>query len=293
MDSLSISYPNRQALLDNKVDSVAITGGIGVLGTRKTYYYAYVQDDIKVRSNLTVNLGLRYEYYGVNKEVHDRYRVFDLNECKGFCPHGTPWYFPDRNNFDPRVGIAWAPKALKGRTVIRTGGGIYHGPGQVDDVNTPLDNYITNYSLTRNEAPNLAYPITPFLGMAKEVGITPRSMQRDRSDLYSANWGLSIQQQLPAGFITQVAYSASIGKKLFATSCAQCHPNQVKATSDNAHAKVAQAGNPNTPTCADCHNPHATTAKPAIPPAVSGALQGVTGVASGTPVAEAKSSCGT
>jgi hypothetical protein len=152
----------------------------------------------------------------VNREVCDRYRVFDAWECKGFCPMGTPWYFPDRNNFDPRVGIAWAPKALKGRTVIRTGGGIYHGPGQVDDVNTSLDNYISNYSLSRNEAPNLSYPITPFLAQAREVGASPRSLQRDRRDLYSANWGFSIQQELPAGFITQAAYSASIGKKLFA-----------------------------------------------------------------------------
>lgn len=39
-------------------------------------------------------------------------------------------------------------------------------------------------------------------------------------------------------------------------TCAQCHPNQVKEISDNAHAKVAQAGNANTPQCADCHNPH-------------------------------------
>ena len=97
----------RNALLANRVDSVAITGGAPVLGTRKWYYFAYVQDDWKVRPNLTLNLGLRYEYYGINREVNDRYRVFDMYECRGFCPQGTPWYFPDRNNFDPRLGIAW------------------------------------------------------------------------------------------------------------------------------------------------------------------------------------------
>ncbi|PYV16867.1 MAG: hypothetical protein DMG07_06985, partial [Acidobacteria bacterium] len=69
----------------------------------------------------------------MNREVADRYRVFDLYECRGFCPHGSAWYFPDRNNFDPRLGIAWAPRALKGKTVIRTGVGVYHGPGQIDD----------------------------------------------------------------------------------------------------------------------------------------------------------------
>ncbi|MFB3826682.1 MAG: carboxypeptidase regulatory-like domain-containing protein [Bryobacteraceae bacterium] len=212
----SVTYPNRTAFLNNAVDSVSVGAGYPVQGTRKWMYMAFMQNDFKVTPELTVNLGLRYEFYGVNSEVRDRYRVFDAWECNGFCPMGTPWYFPDRNNFDPRVGLAWAPKALKGKTVFRTGGGIYHGPGQVDDVNTALDNYVSNFSLTRNEAPGLSYPITPFLGLAREVGVTPRSLQRDRRDLYSANWGFSVQQELAAGFVTQVAYSASVGKKLFA-----------------------------------------------------------------------------
>jgi len=214
--SFTVTYPNRTAFLNNAVDTVSIGAGNAVLGTRKWSYYAYVQDDFKLKPELTLNLGLRYEYYGVNNEVADRYRVFDIYECRGFCPHGTPWYFPDRNNFDPRVGIAWAPKALKGKTVIRTGAGIYHGPGQVDDVNASLDNYADNYSLTRNEAPNLSFPITPFLGLARNIGLTPRSLQRDRRDLYSTNWGFAIQQELPAGFITQVGYVSTVGKKLFA-----------------------------------------------------------------------------
>ncbi len=215
LDSLSVTYPNRTAFLNNAVDSVSIGTGNEVLGTRKWYYFAYVQDDLKLRPELTLNLGLRYEYYSVNREGHDRYRVFDINECRGFCPQGTPWYFPDRNNFDPRVGIAWAPKALKGKTVIRTGAGIYHGPGQVDDVNAAIDNFSDNFSLTRNEAPNLSYPITPFLGLARDVGITPRSLQRDRRDLYSAQWGFSIQQELPASFVTQVGYVGSSASKVF------------------------------------------------------------------------------
>ncbi len=215
-DSVSITYPNVTALLNNRVDQVNITTGNDVLGTRKWYYYGYAQDDFKVRPNLTLNLGLRYEYYSVNREVHDIYRVFDLNACRGFCPHGTPWYFPDRNNFDPRIGIAWSPKALKGKTVIRTGAGIYHGPGQIDDVNTPLDNAADRFSLTTAEAPGLSFPITPFLGLARDVGVTPRSLQRDRRDLYSVQWGFSIQQELPAKFVTQVGYVGSSGVKLFA-----------------------------------------------------------------------------
>ena len=117
VEASTVNFTTRPNLLANRVDSVAITGGANVLGTRKTYWYGYVQDDFKILPNLTLNLGLRYEYYGVNREVHDIYKVFDLNACSGFCPQGTPWYFPDRNNFDPRIGLAWS----LGKTVIRTG----------------------------------------------------------------------------------------------------------------------------------------------------------------------------
>jgi hypothetical protein len=60
----------------------------------------------------------------------------------------------------------------------------------------------------------LSYPLAPFLDQAKAVGVTPRSLQRDRRDLYSAQWGLSIQQQLPYQFTTQIAYSASSASKV-------------------------------------------------------------------------------
>ena len=42
----------------------------------------------------------------------------------------------------------------------------------------------------------------------------------------------------------------------YKNTCKQCHPNEAEAVMDNAHAKLAKNGNPNTPICADCHNPH-------------------------------------
>jgi hypothetical protein len=213
-DAISVTYASRNDLLANKVDRVSITGGSDVLGTRKWYMFGYAQDDLKLRPNLTINLGLRYEYYGVNNEVNDRYRVFDLFECRGFCAHGTPWYFPDRNNFDPRFGIAWSPKALNGKTVIRAGAGIYHGPGQIDDQNSAIDNVAERFSLTAADAPGLAFPVAPFLSLARDIGASPRSLQRDRRDLYNSQWGFSVQQELPAAFITQIGYVGSAASKV-------------------------------------------------------------------------------
>lgn len=54
------------------------------------------------------------------------------------------------------------------------------------------------------------------------------------------------------------AQSAQEYVKQYEATCTQCHPNQTKATMDNAHSKLAAEGNPNTPVCADCHSAHAT-----------------------------------
>lgn len=137
-DTTSLSYLSRPDFLANRLNSFSITNFPVVEGQR-WYYVGYLQDDIKLRPNLTINAGLRYEYYSVVQEKDDLGKVFRLS-CGGFCPAGTSWYKPDRNNFDPRVGFAWVPARFKDKTVIRGGFGIFHGPGQNDDVFAPIDN---------------------------------------------------------------------------------------------------------------------------------------------------------
>ena len=69
----------------------------------------------KATPNLTLNLGLRYEYYSVAHEILNRSAVVDILGCGGFCPKGTPYYDPNTKDFGPRVGLAWAPAALHGQ----------------------------------------------------------------------------------------------------------------------------------------------------------------------------------
>lgn len=211
-DTTSLSYSSRPDFLANRLNSFSITNFPVVEGQR-WYYVGYLQDDIKLRPNLTINAGLRYEYYSVVQEKDGLGKVFRLS-CGGFCPGGTSWYKPDRNNFDPRVGFAWVPARFKDRTVVRGGFGVFHGPGQNDDVFAPMDNAGSRINLDRLAAPSLGYPIEPFLGLAQTVGNAARAIDENRVDLYASHYTLSIQQALPWRLTSQVGYVGNQGHHL-------------------------------------------------------------------------------
>ena len=211
---------------------------------RRTFYLPYFQDEWKITPNLTLNLGLRWEYYGVANEADNRTTVFDINEFHGVClgsgstngpfpaPINTPacpknpqLYNPDYRNFDPRIGIAWAPTALHGKTVIRAGFGIYHGAAQNDDLNAGLES--DRFTAFVNLDPSGAgTPLLPAYQQAipdlSSLGSTvanlqqPRALQRHgRRDLYVETWGLTVDHELPANFLASAQYLGSRGVRLF------------------------------------------------------------------------------
>jgi hypothetical protein len=210
---------------------------------RRTMFLPYFQDEWKIKPNLTVNLGLRWEYYGVAHEADNRTTVFDLNQFHGVClgsgstntafptPINTPacprnpsLYDPNYRNFDPRVSVAWAPSAMHGKTVIRSGFGIYHGAAQNDDLNAGLESDTFRVSFKpaiptdgalqpgwQQEIPNLS-----TLPSGSSAPNHPRGLQRHgRRDLYVETWGLTVDNQLPAGFLFSAAYLGSHGVRLF------------------------------------------------------------------------------
>jgi len=211
---------------------------------RRTFYLPYFQDEWKVTPNLTLNLGLRWEYYGVANEADNRTTVFDLNEFHGVClgsgsingpfptPINTPacpknpaLYNADYKNFDPRIGVAWAPGALHGKTVIRAGFGIYHGAAQNDDLNAGLesDRFTAFVNLDPSGAGTPLLPAyqqaAPDLsGLGSDVINLqqPRALQRHgRRDLYVETWGLTVDHELPANFLASAQYLGSRGVRLF------------------------------------------------------------------------------
>jgi hypothetical protein len=209
---------------------------------RRTFYMPYFQDEWKVKPNLTLNLGLRWEYYGVASEKDNRTTVFDLNQFHGAClgsgslnipftpPINTPpcpknpaLYNPDYKDFDPRVSIAWAPGALHGKTVIRSGFGIYHGAAQNDDLNAGLESdtfRVTFKPANATQAalqPGFQQEFPNLSGVpAGSAPNHPRALQRQgRRNLYVETWGLTVEHQLPASFLVSAAYLGSHGVRLF------------------------------------------------------------------------------
>ena len=98
------------------------------------------------------------------------------------------------NDFDPRLGIAWA----HGDTVLRVGGGLYHTDGQEDDQNLPISNTVDRYSFSNTAFPTLSFPLTPFLQYAENGGlgvVSPRDLDRRRKDDCVAAWTASPVQR--------------------------------------------------------------------------------------------------
>jgi Carboxypeptidase regulatory-like domain len=214
-----ITFPTVNALVNNQVSSANLTNAQPILGLRKTQVYGYLQDEFKLRSNLTLNLGARYSFFGIFHEAHGRSNPFDFATCgpQGFCGVGAGFGQQNYADIDPRIAFAWAPERFGSKTVIRGGFGTYHEDGQLDDQNLPNSNIVLRYSLSSKSQPGLSFPIDPFLEDTTGI-ISPRAQDRRRKDTYDTQWGLSLQQTLPSEIVATVSYVGSKGTHLLTLS---------------------------------------------------------------------------
>jgi len=219
----TISYNSLASFAANQSYKASITGEYPVNGLRKTQFYGYVQDEFKWRRNFTLNLGLRYSYFGVFHEVQGRGNPFDFATCgpQGYCGVGASFGPPNYADFDPRIAFAWTPAKYGGTTVIRAGFGIYHEDGQLDDQNIPDKNEVLSYALTPKNCPGLSYPIVldsngnPVCTNGTQ---SPNAEQRNRKDSYVTQWGASIEHAMPGNFVGTMSYVGSKGTNLLQLS---------------------------------------------------------------------------
>ncbi|HEY6946630.1 MAG TPA: TonB-dependent receptor, partial [Candidatus Acidoferrum sp.] len=198
---------------------------------RANSYDFFVQDDWRFRPSLSFNLGLRYEYNGPYTEANNR--IANLDVAPGFTaaspvlPGGTGPYNgtfptsliqPDRNNFAPRVGIAWKPQK---KTVVRAGYGINYNLAQYGTMiqnfafQPPFANTATNTTdvagLIAGNPLTLAsgFPSTPSTTVTNNFAVNPNYRLG-----YAQIWNLDIQRELPGGWILSTGYNGAKGTRL-------------------------------------------------------------------------------
>ena len=191
---------------------------------RANSYDLYAQDDWRVLPNLSVNLGLRYEYVSPYSEAENRI----ANLAVAFSPQSTtafqvlsgqnPAYpaslvRPDRNNFAPRIGIAYR---LAQRTVVRAGYGInynlaqygtfirnfaFQPPFAITATNvSPYGNFLTLQN---------GFPTQPVNAVTNNYALNPNYRLG-----YVQIWNLDIQRQLPGNVQLNIGYNGAKGTRL-------------------------------------------------------------------------------
>ena len=205
------TYTSTAHLAANTMDSAAVLAAVPTEGVRKTEYDLFVQDQYKFRPNITLSLGLRYDYFGVFHEIEGRDLPFDPLTCGGYCPKGSPFYNSDPKDLGPRLAITWAPTSFHDNTVFRGGYGLYFGEGQLGDLTGPLNNLTSRLALSSAQIPTLSYPVDPFLALGASTASAPRGLYRGRVNQQIDQWGLSVQQRLPFEMRGELGYIGSHG----------------------------------------------------------------------------------
>lgn len=194
--------------------------GIGDTTTNyeKILWTAYVQDNYRVRPNMTLYFGLRYEYDQPPTEINDRQGVFDLvtNQVLTIRDNHLPRGLndPDKNNWGPRLGFAYTPFS---KTVVRGAVGAYYGllPAneyQFRGILNPPFYYIGSIT---NTVPTPTFRLQDqFPALTSLPTLAPNTINLHDRTPYVYQYNFNIQHEFRGGFLVEAGYVGDTGHKL-------------------------------------------------------------------------------
>jgi hypothetical protein len=186
-----------------------------IRGYRQSLVGLYIQDDLKLSTRLTLNLGLRYEAVTTPREVNGK--VSNLRDILDKeVKVGDPLFERSMLNFAPRVGFAYDASG-NGKTAIRGGFGIFHDQTLFHLYRSPIFRSLPFVNRGRLRASDFSsLPVDPSL--FKGVDQATEAIQFDLRPSYVMQYNLNIQQEIFSGTVLSIAYVGSRGINLIGVS---------------------------------------------------------------------------
>ena len=228
LGGITYSFANVSAFMNNTASTVQFLGDVsapspfnnGATGPRhvkQEYYIGFLQDEWRISQLATLNMGLRYEYYTPLTETDHLQVKFNIEEGV-IDPNTTRPYKTNTDSLLPRVSFTYAP----GKTVLRSGFGIFVGPGQTEDQIQPVESDRVSSTIS-----NGAFPvdqnalIANFVNNPNNRSYQPRAYANEYSIPERIHqYTFSVQRELPGNMSATAAYVGSQGRNLFLRSVA-------------------------------------------------------------------------
>ena len=223
-----VGTPTRQAAIADTLLGFPATYSVQTTPYEQRLRYSnaalYLQDDWRATTNLTLNIGLRWEYFGKPYDLFDRIASFDLATGEQILPgqNGTPRSLinADMNNFGPRFGFAW--RALGNESlVVRGAYGMFYSPPIGNDFRSRGFQDPFAFLVTRTYRPaSTTSPLPeftaaePLAGADRQSNLTRAGVDRNLRDAYVQQWNLSIQKLVTTNTLWEVAYRGSKSTRL-------------------------------------------------------------------------------
>ncbi len=217
------NYATLSDFLNNTPDTLnaLAPGGSNEVAIRESLFAGYIHDDWRFRPNLTINLGLRYEFTTLPRDANNRIQeITTLVNCAtpGVAPSPSspcgPQHVdtfirnnPTTKNFEPRVGFSWDP-FKDGKTAVRGGFGIF------DVLPLPYEFGLNTAATAPFQIIGLDKANTLGSGIDPNISFDPNSIRNryvdqnpHRADVL--NWNFNIQRQLSSMWTLTAGYVGS------------------------------------------------------------------------------------
>jgi outer membrane receptor protein involved in Fe transport len=214
----------------------AAEGGTGVTiaDFREWNVLPYVQDDWRITNRLTLNLGLRYDYYSSPDDTHGHSNVYDL--ATNTNHPGT--FEQSYRNFAPRFGFAYA---VNNNTAVHGGYGIYYSPFQYNQLQFLMINEPNFFLQLNTYALATPTPVTnTFLANPTLSAEAPFTIQLNMKTPYVQQWNFSIQRSFGTQWLATISY---LGNKSDHLEIRQ-NPNQASLPLDPSSPTSIQSRRP-------------------------------------------------